>query len=88
MCGAVEDEKGGSFAALLVRDTSRLGASDPGLLCPERISVLVTRMNALVRGCYRISLKLPLQGGSMEQNVSLVIMGENQDYNSTVTQHA
>ena len=77
MCGAVEDEKGGGFAALLVRDTSRLGASDPGLLCPERISVLVIRMNALVKGCYQISLKLPLQGGSMEQDVSLVITGEN-----------
>ena len=76
MCGAVGDEGGGGFAALLVRDTPRLGASDPGLLCPERISALVTKMDAWVRGCYRISLKLPLQGGSMEQNVSSVIMGE------------
>ena len=33
-------------------------------------------MNALVKGCYQISLKLPLQGGSMEQDVSLVITGE------------
>ena len=76
MCGAVGDEGGGGFAALLVRDTPRLGASDPGLLCPERIPALVTKMDAWVRGCYRISLKLPLQGGSMEQNVSSVIMGE------------
>ena len=75
--GAVEDEKGGSFAALLVRDTSRLGASDPGLLCPARVSALVTKMDAWVGGCYRISLKLPLQGGSLEQDVSLVITGEN-----------
>ena len=46
------------------------------VLCPERIPALVTKMDAWVRGCYRISLKLPLQGGSMEQNVSSVIMGE------------
>ena len=77
VCGAVEGGRGGSFAALLVRDTSRPGALDPGLLCPERISVLVIRMNALVKGCYQISLKLPLQGGSLEQDVSLVTTGEN-----------
>ena len=77
MCGAVGDEEGGGFAALLVRDTPRLGASGLGLLCPERISAVVTKMDAWVGGCYRISLKLPLQGGSMEQDVSLVITGEN-----------
>ena len=30
VCGAVGDEGGGGFAALLIRDTPRLGASDPG----------------------------------------------------------